>query len=87
MSLIHKLRKRVIDVFVIVMVDIDIDLYMKITIYYHSDLLGLIAGFSCRIVGIFNVCVGACAVGVLDEDVKVVLAVDQNLVLYHSTLL
>ena len=52
-----------------------------------SDLLRLVAGLPGRVVGVFYVCVGARAAGVLDEDVQVVLAVHQDLVLNYPSLL
>lgn len=50
-------------------------------------MLRLVAGLLGRIVGVFYMCVGTCAAGVLDEDVKIVLTVHQDLVLDDSSLL
>lgn len=52
-----------------------------------SDLLCLVAGLSVRIIGVLNVSMGAGATGVLDEDVEIVLAVHQDLVLNYPALL
>lgn len=52
-----------------------------------SDLLRLVAGLLGRIVGVFYMCMGTCAAGVLYENVKVVLTVHQDLVLDNSSLL
>lgn len=52
-----------------------------------SDLLCFVAGLPGRVVGVLDVRMGAGAAGVLNEDMKVVLAVHQDLVLNDPTLL
>ena len=50
-------------------------------------MLRLIAGLLRRVVGVLDVRVGARPVGMLDEDVQVVLTVHQDLILNHSSFL
>lgn len=52
-----------------------------------SDLLSLVAGFFGGVVGILDVGMSAGAIRVLDEDVKIVLTIHQDLILNHSSLL
>jgi hypothetical protein len=52
-----------------------------------SDLLGFVTGLLRRIIRVFYVRMSACSIRMLNENVKIVLAVDKDLILYHSTLL
>lgn len=52
-----------------------------------SDLLGFVTSLLRRIIRVFYVRMSTCSIGMLNKNVKIVLAIDKNLILYHSTLL